>query len=243
MPGRPGLTAVVVGVNGSVLTTGRDKDGKMYAASATILARFVGPDGKEITRRSQKYQFTGEMAKREESLNRMVIFFRTPELPAGRQTLEAAVYDEMGERSTVLRIPIDVPAAAPVLIGDLFVVSHTERVEAGQPQFADHPLVWQGALLYPSFGEPIRKSVARELTFALPMVAAGGASAVLELRQGSKALASLPLPAEAPGSDGRLTIVGRLPLEHVPPGAYELALKVTAGQATATRSAGFTILD
>ncbi len=123
----------------------------------------------EIARSSQKYQFTGEVEKREASMSRDVLFFRTPELPAGRHTLEAVVHDGIAEKSTVLRIPIDVAATgSPLVVGDLIVASRVEPFPADQPGAAEHPLVWKGVLFYPSFGEPLSQAKQAEMTFALP---------------------------------------------------------------------------
>ena len=243
MPTRPGLTALIIGFNGMSLATGLDKEGKTYLADATVLARVVDGTKNEIARSSQKYQFTGEVEKREASMSRDVLFFRTPELPAGRHTFEAVVHDGIAEKSTVLRIPIDVAATgSPLVVGDLIVASRVEPFPADQPGAAEHPLVWKGVLFYPSFGEPLSQAKQAEMTFALPLVSRDAPAATLELRHGDKTLATLPLPVEAPVSDGRLMLVGRLPLAQIPPGAYDIRVTVTAGTQSVARTAGVTIV-
>ena len=243
MPGRPGLTAVVVGFNGLSLATAKDKEGTGYLAEATTLVRVLDRDRNEVARASQQYQFTGEMAKREASLGRDVLFFRTPELPPGRHTLEAVVHDGIAGTSTVLRTPVDVPAPSQTVVGDLIVVSRVEPFGAGQAGAARHPLVWKDVLFYPTLGEPLAKSRHQEVTFALPMVVPGPApTATLELRRGAQTLATLPLPSETPAADGRLVLVGRLPLAPIPPGVYELRVLIVQGAETITRTASMTVM-
>ena len=245
MPGRPRLVSVVVAVNGGSLAAARDKDRKTYLAEATILARVVDRDRAEVARTSQQYQFTGDVDKQHASMNQDILFFRTPELARGPQIVEAVVYDGIAEKSAVLRIPVDVPAQeSGMLVGDLIVVSRAETFSQDEPGAARHPLAWKGALLYPSFGEPIDRTTQPVLTLALPVVADGGPpEATLELRRGTQSLATLPLPVEAPEADGRLMIVGRLPLAQIPPGAYELRATVTHAGETATRTAAFSVIE
>lgn len=149
----------------------------------------------------------------------------------------------MAGRSTVVRIPVEVPDAGGLLVvGDLMVVSKVEPFDAPPEGGAVHPLVWKGVLLYPSFGEPISLAARPELTFALPMTASGLVpSATLELVRRGQVLATLPLPADAPLADGRLVIVGRLPLAQIPSGAYDLRVSVDAGGHTVSRIAAFTL--
>ncbi len=243
MPGRPGLTAVLVGLDTRSLAIATDKAEKTYVAEATILARVADGARKELARSSQQYQFTGEVDKREASMRQNILFFRTPELPAGRHVVEAVAHDGIAQKSTVIHIPLTIPAPAEgLLVGDLIVASHVEAFPTDQPGAAQHPLVWKGVLLYPSFGEPVDRSMSPTLTLALPAVAREGTpEATLELLRGGQVLATLPLPVEPPEPDGRLMIVGRLPLTQIPPGAYELRVTVRHAGQTTSRTAGFTV--
>jgi VWFA-related protein len=242
MPGRPGLASLVVGFNGLSLSVATDKAAAGYLAEATVMTRVVDEARHELSRTSQQYQFTGEVARQQASLARDVVYFRTPELPPGRHTVEAAVYDGIAEKAAVLRLQLDVAAPdAGVVVGDLFVVSRVEPFDAGEPGAAAHPLAWSGMLLYPSFGEPVSKAANTEAAFALPVVTTVTPEATLELRRGSSTLASAPLPVEEPSREGRLVLYGRLPLRQVPPGVYELRVHVRAGGHEATRSAALTV--
>jgi VWFA-related protein len=244
LPGRPGLTSIVVNFNGLSLATAKDKEGTGYLAEATVVARVVDRAKAEVARLSQQYQFTGELAKRDASLGRDILFFRSPELPPGTFTLEAVVYDGIAEAGTVLRTPVEVPQVdAAVQVGDLIVVSRVEPFTAGPEVAARHPLVSKGVLFYPSLGEPVAKATQTELTLALPMVVQGAAPATeLEILRNRQRLARLPLPADAPEAGGRLMLVGRLPLAPLPPGVYDLRVNVTTPGGVIVRQASVTVV-
>jgi VWFA-related protein len=244
LPGRPGLTSIVVHFNGLSLTTATDKEGTGYLAEATVVARVVDRAKAEVARVSQQYQFTGEIAKREASLGRDILFFRSPELPAGTFTLEAVVYDGIAEAGTVLRTPVEVPLTdAAVQVGDLIVVSRVEPFTAEPEVAARHPLVSKGVLFYPALGEPVAKARQTELTLALPMVVNGAAPAAqLEILRQGRSLATLPLPPDTPEPGGRLMMVGRLPLAPLPPGVYDLRVKVTTPAGVIVRQASVTVV-
>lgn len=242
MPDRPGLVSVLVAVNGRSLALGRSEDGTQYSAGATVLTRVVGPQQREIARASQQYLFTGDYEQRN-AQRRGVLFFRTASLAPGPHTLEAVVYDVTGEKSSVLRIPVEARSASDgTVIGDLIVASRVEPAPEGQPGVAQHPLVWQGMLYTPSFGEPISLA-AFEVTVALPLVVAGAPpQATLELRRGPETLKSLPLPTNAALPGGRLMLVGRLPIDDLSAGEYELRVTVTQDGQTTVRTATLTLV-
>ena len=244
LPGRPGLTSIVVNFNGLSLATAKDKDGTGYLAEATVVARVVDRARAEVARLSQQYQFTGELARREASLSRDILFFRSPELPSGAFTLEAVVYDGIAEAGTVLRTPIEVPPSdAAVQVGDLIVISRVEPFTAEPEVASRHPLVSKGVLFYPSLGEPVAKAKQTELTLALPMVVHGDAPAAqLEILRQGKSLATLTLPADTPEPGGRLMLVGRLPLSPLPPGVYDLRVNVTTPAGVIVRQGSVTVV-
>jgi VWFA-related protein len=243
MPDRPGLISVLVGVNGRSLALGRNDDGTQYFTGATVVTRVVDKNQREVARASQEYQFTGDYAERN-GQRRGILFFKTATLLPGPHTLEAAVYDVMGERSSVLRIQMDAMAPSDrTLAGDLILASRVEPVPADQTGAAQHPLVWHGTLYTPSLGEPINLASQSELTVAVPLVVVGDVpTATLELRRGTQTLSTVPLLAETPLPGGRLMIIGRVPLADVTEGEYELRVIVTQGGHTTVRTATVTLV-
>ena len=59
---------------------------------------------------SQPYRLTGPAADRERTQKGEILFYRQPELPPGRYTVEGVVHDALGPRAGVVRMPLDVPA-------------------------------------------------------------------------------------------------------------------------------------
>jgi VWFA-related protein len=244
MPDRPGLISVLVGVNGRSLALGRNDDGSQYFAGATVVTRVVDTAQREVARASQQYQFTGDYQQRH-AQSRGILFFKTATLRPGPHTLEAAVYDVMAEKSSVLRMPVDALAASnQTLVGDLIVASRVEPVAADQPGAAQHPLVWNGKLYTPSFAEPISIATHPGLTVVVPMVVAGDVPVVLlELRRGPAVVKSVALPAGAALADRRLMLVGRVPIDDVPAGSYQLSATVTEGAQAIVRTATVTLTN
>ncbi len=76
------------------------------------------------------------------------------------------------------------------------------------------------------------------------MVVAGDTPvALLELRRGSVTAKSVALPAGAALADGRLMLVGRVTIDDVPAGSYELSVTVTQGGQAVVRTAPVTLTN
>ena len=246
MPGRPGLTALMVGVSTSSVTFAEDAKLGTFAGEATILASVSDSTGGIARKQSQQFKFTGKTADLPKAKAGGVLFFRTPDLQAGKYAMTAVVYDVRGSRASVKSTPFEVPPFGSVVIGDLFIVGRVERAPANDPEMAHHPLNAAGVLLQPSFGEPISKAKQAEVAFAVVLLidpSTPAPAATLQLLQNGQSVAQLPLPLDKPGADGRLLQVSRLPSAAIPVGTYELAVTVTAGNAKATRSTPFTLVD
>jgi hypothetical protein len=96
--------------------------------------------------------------------------------------------------------------------------------------------------LYPSTAAAVSASAGRPLPFFLVASPAPGRDALragIELRQGETVVFSAP--AEFVSAVGRSTLLGGVPLEGIPPGAYELRVTVADGVDKAVRWAKVTI--
>lgn len=239
----PGMTSLVAAVDGGVITFREDR-GK-YEGEVTVLARVMSGAGEPLATQSQLYRLQGETDKLDAAKTHRLLFFRTPEVPPGSHTVEWVVRDGTSGSASVLRSPMDVPLpdVRPV-VGDLIIIDAAEKVPDDDPAMKQHPLVWNGQLLYPSLGMPISKASGRDLTFFLPMLVDPGAgvpSTRMELLHAGRSLATIDVPAAA-DEKGSLRHLGTLPIDKLPPGAYELKATVTAGDRKVTRSASFTIV-
>ncbi len=246
MPGRLGLTALVAGFSGQVVTFAEDDKTRTYAGEATVLARITDASGTPVAKQSQQYQLTGQIDQLAKVREGSLIFFRTPDLTPGQYTVTTAVHDTRGKRSSVAETTVEVPGAALPVVGSLFIISRVERLDPKDPTAASHPLAAQGVLLYPSMGDPISKKAQAEIAFALPLLfdaAAAPPTATLELLQAGQVLAQIPFPLDKPDATGRLLQTSRLPSAAIPAGTYELRVTVAGGANKVARSAALVIVE
>lgn len=242
---RPGMTSLVAAVDAGVITLREDAAGRKYEGEVTVLARVLSPTGQPLATQSQLYKLQGEAQKIDEARNTRLLFFRTPEVPPGSHTVEWVVRDGTSGEASVLRSTVDVPLPElrPV-VGDLIIVDGAEKAPDDEQAMRQHPLVSNGMLLYPSLGLPISKASRGELTFFLPMLVDMGddlPSTTIELLHAGRSLAAIDLPA-AKADKGNLRQLGTLPIDKLPPGAYELKATVTAGSRKVTRTASFAVV-
>ena len=243
MPGHAGLTALMVGVGTSSLTFTEDAKTGTYSGDAVVLASLTGP---AVRKQSQEYKMTGKLDQLAQVKSGGLLFFRTPELQAGKYDVSSVVYDVTGSKASVATSSVTVPAAESVTVGDLFLVSRFEKVGKDDAGMANHPLVANGMLLYPSFGEPLSKAKKQELDLALPLVIGAGEqppTATLQILQGGQKLAEIPMPLDKPGADGRLMQVTRLPSAAIPPGTYDFRVVLFVGNNKVERTTALVLTD
>jgi VWFA-related protein len=243
MPGHAGLTAVMIGVAASSLTFTEDAKTGTYAGDAVVIASLSGP---AMRKQSQEYKMTGKLDQLAQVKSGALLFFRTPELQAGKYDVSSVVYDATGSKASVAASTVTVPSAGNVTVGDLFLVSRFEKIAATDTAMANHPLVANGLLLYPSFGEPLSKAKKPELDLALPLVINAGEkmpTATLQVLQGGQKLAEIPMPLDKPGADGRLLQVTRLPSAAIPAGTYEFKVVLFVGDNKVERTTTIVLTD
>ena len=110
---------------------------------------------------------------------------------------------------------------------------------------SDNPLLVKDMILSPNLGEPVSKA-SKELAFYFAVYPVQGGPApesVIELLQNGTRVAQLPMPVPAADATGRIQQVGRLPLEQLAPGTYELRAVVKQGTEQVFRSTLVRIVD
>jgi VWFA-related protein len=244
--GRPGLVPVVVELGTAPLSFVPAPDGKSYTSDFTVLARFVGPDNQVVRKMSQHYEITGPIAEIDRAKQGEVIFYRESELGPGLYTLETVVHDALSGKSSVRFSSVEVPKYGEntLRISSLVLVRRGEKVEAKERR-ADNPLLVNDLLLSPNLGDPVSKA-AREVGFYFAVYPGPGGPAtesLIELHSNGKPLAQVPMPAAAPDGSGRIQQVGRLPLDQLAPGTYELRAVARQGGAQVFRSTMLRITD
>lgn len=242
---RPGLTPVLIEVGTEHLTFQQQPGTELYTSDFTVLARFKDARGEVVRKVSQQYTLRGPMAQIEAARRGTVMFYKAPELPPGVYTFEAIVHDALSGKGSARVSTVESPKKDDdaMQVSSLVIVRRTEKVPEKErdPQ---NPLYYGELLLYPTLGEPLRKSVQKELSFFITITPAGSApQATMELLLKGQPIAQAPAELPKPDSAGRIQWVGRLPLEKFPTGDYELKVTVKDGETEQTRSARFTVAE
>jgi VWFA-related protein len=236
---RPGLVPVVVDFSTAPLTFSPSEDGKTYSSDFAVLVRFTDAKNQIARKVSQHYEVKGPIEALDRAKQGEVIFYREPELPPGVYTMETVVYDAPTGKSTVRFSTVEVPSetAGALRMSSLVIVKRAEKV-SGNERRADNPLLVNDAVLYPNLGEAVSKA-SKELGFyfaAYPTKGGPAPESIIELLQNGKAVARLPMPLPAADANGRVQQAGRLPLEPLAPGTYELRAVVKQGTEQVVRS-------
>jgi hypothetical protein len=239
-PQRPGLTPVVLHLDTSALTFDVDQARSTYAAQAVVAVRFRDAQGRDVDTLSQEYLLAGDAADVGAARKGEILFYRETALPPGLYTMESVVLDARGERASARLGTVNVPRSAPsgLEMSSLVLV---DRVEDTDGTAATAPLYVGRSLLYPNLGQIIRKSAVHEVPFYFALQGrTDNIAASIQLLRNGRPIAEAPV-ALAAATGPRLQHVGRLPIDDLAPGTYELRVRIEAGGAELSRTAFFTL--
>ena len=243
-PARPGLTPVLVRVTTERLRLEPDARRATYTGDAVIVVRIRDGQGREIQKASQQYLLSGDLKDVDAARNGEILFYRELDVPHGTYTIESIVFDAIAGSGSARIATLTVPAVenSRLAMSSLVLVRRVEELgEAPAIKEGTAPLYVGKRLLYPNVGEPINRSTTNELPFYFALY--GNASAITvhaQLVRGGVPLADAPV--DVPSSAGpRVQHLGRLPIGALPPGTYELRIRVTDGGRETVRAAFFTL--
>jgi hypothetical protein len=240
------VVPVLVQLKTAPLTFVPNPDQQTFKSDFAVVVRFLGPDNDVVRKVGQHYEMSGPMGEIQRAKNSEVIFYREPELPPGVYTMETIAYDHLSGKGSVRYATVEVPKVDPakLRVSGLLLVDRAEKVGPDEPR--DGPLYVNDVLVYPNLGAPVAKS-AKELGFfftVYPGTASGDRpQAALELLQNGKLLAKLPLELAVADAAGRIQQIGRLPVEALPPGTYELRVGVRQGSQSMSSSTLFQLTE
>jgi hypothetical protein len=248
-PGHPGRTVINVSIPGRGLALLANQQANTFAGGAVVVLRIQDDKGVAIQKLSQQYRLRGEYAEIETTRAKQLTFTRFPELAPGAYRVDAAVYDNVGERASVASAPLTIHPATVPAIGNLLIIDHAEKIESDElaNQVKGNPMVVGGMLLKPVLQPVIHRSEREEITFAVPLSLEPNQlapMATLGLVADGQVIATKALGALGIADvTGRLFAVGRMPLAQVPAGKYQLQLTIGTGPDQRTRMAPLTIVD
>ncbi len=243
-PVRPGLTPVLVQIATDRLRLEPDARRATYTGDAAILVRIRDGQGREIQKASQQYVLSGDLKDVDAARKGEILFYRELDVPPGIYTIESIVFDAIAGTGSARIATLTVPAVegARLAMSSLVLVKRVEELsDAPARKEGTAPLYVGKRLLYPNVGEPISRSTTHELPFYFVLY--GDASAIkvhAQLLRGGVPLADAPV--DLPPSTGpRVQHLGRLPIAALPPGTYELRLRVNDGRHEMVRAVFFTL--
>jgi VWFA-related protein len=243
--GRPGLVPVIVDLKTAPLSFPDSGDGKTYASDFAVLVRFLDARNQIAKKVSQHYQVRGPLVDAERAKQGEVLFYREPELQPGVYSMETIVYDNPSGKASVRFATVEVPKVDPagLRVSSLMITGRAEKVPE-RDRRPENPLLVNDTVVYPNLGEPVSKK-AKEVGFFVTVYPArdGVPEAVLDLLSNGKPLAQLPLPLAAADAQGRIQQAGRLPIDQLAPGTYELQVLVKQGTSQIIRTTTFRIVE
>jgi hypothetical protein len=216
------------------------------AADLAVVVRLRNEYHQEVSRVSQHYQLTAPAAKLDAARAGDILFYRETELPPGKYTLDAVAYDAGASAASVKSMPFEVPApgASGAILSSLVVIDHVERVPA-EERDPNNPLYFGEMLVYPSLGDPFRKSAVKALGFYF--TARGPANArkgQMEIVRQGQSIHRQPFDLPAPDAAGVIRHALTVPTQGFAPGTYEVRVDMMAGaERLASRSASFTVAE
>jgi VWFA-related protein len=245
-PERLGLAPILVEAPASAFTYAPDNEKKTYNSDFSILALVRNESGRVVEKLSQHYSLSGPVDKAEAARNGEILFYREANLPPGRYTVEAVAYDAPSGKSSVRKTKLEVPGLdkTKLRLSSLTLLKRADRLSADE-QKKNHPLHFGEIVVYPNLGEPLRKSVTKQLAFFFTAWPAQGSTEKLKLTveviQNDRSLGQIPAELPAADEQGRVKYASALPLDNFPPGSYELRVTVKDGQSSLSRTAQFNV--
>lgn len=245
-PGRTGLVSVVVEIPPGAVTFATDPAKKTYQTDFTVVALVKDESQRVVQKLSNQYRLSGPVEQLEAARRGQILFYREAELAPGRYTLAVAAYDALSGKGSTSAEVVEVAGGedGKLRLSSLAIVKRAERLSEAERKKA-HPFHFNEALIYPAVGEPLRKSVDKQLPFFLTVYTAAGAKAApkltVELSQRGRTLGRATLELPPPDAEGRIKYASSLPLDSLQPGDYELKVTADDGATRASRWAPFTL--
>ncbi len=245
-PNRSRRVPVLVEVPPGAITYSADNEKKIYHTDFVIIVLIKDGSQQVVRKLSNQYLLNGPLDKLPAAKRGEVLFYREADLAPGHYTFEAAVYDAADGRASVRKGDIEVPGEdeTKLRLSSVVLIDRAERLTA-EEQKKPNPFHFGEVLVYPNMGEPLHKSVIKQLAFfftAYPSQSAKSApKATIEVMQGGRSLGRASIDLPKPDATGRIQYASALPIDKLPPGSYQLKITASDGEGNVARSEHFTI--
>jgi VWFA-related protein len=240
--GRPGLVPVVAEVPTAPLTFQPAADGKTYTSDFTVLVRFLDSENQVVRKLSQHYEIRGDLTRIEGARRGQVVFYRESELPPGVYSMETVVHDALSDKASVRLATVEVPRHEEqrLRVSSLLLVNRAEPVAENERRDAN-PLLVNGLALQPNLTRTVPKGT-KEAGFYFTIYPIPGSTpdVTIQLVQNGRMISETSMAVAATPAD-RIQQLGRLPLENVVPGTYELRAIVKQGSSQVLRTTSIAV--
>lgn len=240
--GKIGRTAVEVEVPTGAFTFSTDNEKKVYSTDFSIVVLIKDQAKQVVDKLSYHYALVGPLKGMDAAKKGKVLFYRETNLPPGKYDLEAVAYDALNNKASVTGHSLVVPNSdeTHLRLSSVMLIQRLEQLK----EKSDSPFAVGEVMIYPNLGESVKKS-AQKLGFYFTVYPAKGSTEIpkltLEILQGAKSLARIPLQLAPPDAQGRIQSASALPLESLSPGNYELKITVSDSHGAVSRSTAFTL--
>ncbi|HYE73319.1 MAG TPA: VWA domain-containing protein, partial [Blastocatellia bacterium] len=127
---RLGLTPIIVEVPANGFSYKTDTEKKTFSTDFSILVLIRDESKQVIEKLSQHYALTGPADHLEAAKKGEILFYREPELPPGRYTIEAVAYDAPTGKSSIRTTTLEVPDVddAKLRVSSLVLIKRADRL-------------------------------------------------------------------------------------------------------------------
>lgn len=236
-----GMTAVEVETPASAFTFAADNERKVYTTDFSIVVLIKDQQKQVVDKLSYHYSLLGPVGSIEAVKKGKILFYRETNLPPGKYDVEAVAFDALSNKASVKKGTLEIPEMQEngLRLSSVTIISRVEQLK----EKIESPFRVGEVMLYPNLGEPIKKAVSKQMGFYFNVYPAKGEQPhlVLEVMQGAKSIARVPLKLTPPDEQGRIQFASALPLDSLAPGQYELRITVSDSKGKLSRAASFTI--
>jgi VWFA-related protein len=237
---------VMVEIPASAVTYISDKKSKTYSSDFTIVVLIKDQTQQVASKLSQRYVLTGALENLAAAQKREILFYREADLAPGRYTIEAAAYDAPLRRHSLQTSTLEVPetSAEGLRLSSISIIKRGEQLTAiERPK--NNPFQYGDVLIYPNLGEPVSKTIMKQVPIFFTAYTAREATAatqvLIQLSRQGRALSEAKGALPKPDANGHIQYATTLPIEALEPGVYELRVTISDGKQRVERAISFDI--
>ena len=235
--------AIEVPLNNFQFST--DEKAAAYNASFSVMALIKDANGQIVRKISQNYPLQGPLANLDALKRGDLLFSRNLSLPPGRYTVETVALDRQASKASARRTVLIVPPHGNQLrISSVSLVKRADQLPPDSAE-ADDPWRYENVRLVPMLNGEIRRGPKSEISLYVVVYpqanAADRPSMEVQFLRDGELIARSPIELPAPDAEGRIQLLGSMPVEALPPGQYQLRAVVRQGGATASEYALLTL--